>query len=213
MNEALIFDFDGTLADSSEGIFHTALYTVRKLGVEREYSEEELRRFVGPPLRQCFVVAFGLDESLLDEAIEIYRKEYDEHGRYMMHLYPGMKETLISLKERGIKLGVATFKSEALVKICLEYLGIADLFDSIHGSSLSEDMTKGDIIKLALADLKSDKSDTLMIGDTISDQKGAEEAGIKFVAVTYGFGFKPGSDISCYKTVSSAFELMELATH
>ena len=86
MPEAMIFDFDRTLADSSEGIFHTALYTVRKLGVAREYTEEDLRRFVGPPLRQCFVVAFGLEEALLDDALDIYRKEYDEHGRFMMHL-------------------------------------------------------------------------------------------------------------------------------
>ena len=210
MPEAMIFDFDGTLADSSEGIFHTAFFSFRKLGVTREYTEEDLRRFVGPPLRQCFVVAFGLDEALLDDALDIYRKEYDEHGRFMMHLYPHMKDVLVKLKSDGVKLAVATFKSENLVKSCLEYLGVIDLFDSIHGSSLSEDLTKGDIIKLALSDLGTDSAETLMIGDTLSDLRGAEDAGTGFAAVTYGFGFKPGESLENYRTISEAGDLLQL---
>ena len=203
MTEAVLFDFDGTLADSSAGIFHSALYTVRQLGVSREYSNEELRRFVGPPLRQCFVVAFGLDEALLDDAVEIYRREYDERGRFMMELYPGMRDTLVMMKKRGLKLAVASFKYEGLVRSCLEYLGILDLFDSVHGSSLTEEMTKGDIIKLALADLNISPENAVMVGDTLSDLAGAEGAGTGFIGVSYGFGFHPGEVIDDYYMASS----------
>ena len=106
MVKAVLFDFDGTLADSSPGIFHTALYTVRKLGIEREYTDEELRRFIGPPLRMCFSVAFGLEEALLDPAVAIYREEYRRKGMHMMSLYPGMEKLLAELKAKGIKICV-----------------------------------------------------------------------------------------------------------
>ena len=153
MAEAVLFDFDGTIADSSEGIFHTALYTVRQLGVTDEFTEADLRRFVGPPLRQCFVVAFGLDESLLDDALRIYRAEYDKRGRFMMKLYPGMRDVLETIKGMGLRLGTASFKTETLVRQCLEHLGILDLFDTVRGSDLRENRTKSDIINLALNDL------------------------------------------------------------
>ena len=116
MVKGVLFDFDGTLADSSDGIFHTALYSIRQLGIAREYGEEQLRRFVGPPLRDCFRVAFDLDPSLIDEAVRIYRGEYLRTGYRMMRLYPGVKELLMSLRSLSIMTGVATFKGEELVK-------------------------------------------------------------------------------------------------
>ena len=207
MVEAVLFDFDGTLADSSEGIFHTALYTVRQLGITKEYTSEDLRRFVGPPLRQCFVVAFGLDESLLDEALVIYRKEYADRGKYMMKLYPGIRELLGDLKASGIKLGVASFKYEELVKECLGYLGILEFFDSVHGSSLSEDRTKSGIINMVLNDLDVDRKNVLMVGDTEADLNGAESAGTGFAGVSYGFGFRPEEKREGYIFASSAEEL------
>lgn len=206
MIKAVLFDFDGTLADSSSGIFHTALHTVRKLGIDKEYSNEDLRRFVGPPLRKCFSVAFGLDESLLDDAVVIYREEYNRKGRFMMELYPGMNDVLLSLKNEGFYLAVASFKHEELVRSCLEYLGILDIFDSVHGSSLTADLTKGDIMKLVLSDLQINGKEAVMVGDTPSDAKGAEDAGTHFIGVSYGFGFKPGDE--GYHMVSSTKELV-----
>ena len=204
MVEAVLFDFDGTLADSSEGIFHTALYTVRQLGMTGEYTPEDLRRFVGPPLRQCFVVTFGMEEALLDRALEIYRAEYYERGRRMMHLYPGMRPALEALKGMGLRLGVASFKGEDLVRDCVRYLGIDDLFDSVHGSSLTEDRTKGDIISLVIGELGAAPENVVMIGDTEADFRGAMEAGTSFIGVSYGFGFRPGDVLKGYEMASSA---------
>ena len=180
MIKAVLFDFDGTIADSSEGIFYTALYTVRKLGIDKEYSEEELRRFVGPPLRRCFIEAFNLDESLLDDAVKIYRKEYFRAGMLMMHLYPGIEKLLIDLRKRGIKTGVASFKMDGLVRKCLGNLGVLQ-----YGQ-----LTKGDIINLAISDLGEERSSILMVGDTENDRKGAEDAAVPFLGVSYGFGFR-----------------------
>lgn len=212
MVKALLFDFDGTLADSSEGIFHTALYTVRKLGIIREYTASDLRKFVGPPLRECFVVAFGLDESLLDDAVEIYRKEYNDKGCFMMHLYPGVKELLISLKGMGMKIGAASYKYEELVESCLERLGVLSLFDSVHGSLLSRDITKGDIINKVIDDLGVKPDETVMVGDTPADLRGANEAGTGFIGVSYGFGFMPGENLGGYDLASSPEGILSSVT-
>ena len=210
MVKAVLFDFDGTLADSSEGIFHTALYTARRLGVEREYSDEELRRFVGPPLRRCFVIAFGFDESLLDDAVDIYREEYAARGMHMMHLYPGMKELVEELGRLGIRTGVASFKADPLLRGCLEGLGVLDLFSTVHGSDLSGNMTKGDIIELAIRDLGVERSEVLMIGDTENDRIGAESAGVGFLGVTYGFGYRTAAELDGYMSASSAEGILPL---
>ena len=211
MIKAVLFDFDGTIADSSEGIFHTALYTVRKLGITKEYTEEELRRFVGPPLRRCFVEAFGLDESLLDEAVKIYRKEYNRTGMLMMHLYPGLEKLLIELRKRGIRIGAATFKSEELARRCLGNMRIIGYFDSIRGSNPSEDLTKGDIINKAIEDLDESRDTILMVGDTENDRKGAADAAVQFLGVTYGFGFREGEhyDFPVVASVPAILEYIE----
>ena len=192
MAKAVLFDFDGTLADSSPGIYHTALYTVRKLGIDREYTDEDLRKFIGPPLRMCFSVAFGLDERLLDTAVRIYREEYRRRGMHMMQLYPGIEELLRRLKGEGYKLAVATFKGEELVRKCLGNLGILPLFDAVSGSNEVETRTKSDIICLALDHMGVDGSEAVMVGDTPTDMAGAEGAGTGFIGVGYGFGFRKG---------------------
>ena len=196
MVKGVLFDFDGTLADSSEGIFHTALYSIRQLGITQEYDEEQLRRFVGPPLRDCFRVAFGLDPALIDDAVRIYRDEYQRKGYKMMRLYPGMRNLLIRLRGMGIMTGMATFKGEDLVKSCLDSLGILHLFDSVHGSDERESRTKGDIIRMVLSDMSLAADEALMVGDTVNDQKGADDAGVPFLAVTYGFGFRRGEEMN-----------------
>ena len=189
MIKGVFFDFDGTIADSSEGIFHTALYTIRALGISKEYSESDLRKFVGPPLRDCFRVAFGLDPSLIDDAVSIYREEYLRTGYRMMRLYPGIKELLGKLHADGIMTGVATFKGEELVKLCLENLGVLHLFDTVHGSNERENRTKGDIIRMCVSDSGIADDEALMVGDTANDLKGARDASVPFLGVRYGFGF------------------------
>ena len=209
MIKAVLFDFDGTLVDSSEGIFHTALYTVRALGITKEYGESDLSKFVGPPLRDCFRIAFDLDPSLLDDALRIYRTEYLEKGYRMMHLYPGIEELLHILKREGFLTGVATFKGESLVKLCLDNLGILSLFDSVHGSDEKEDRTKGDIIKLCISDFAIQGDETLMVGDTFNDRKGAEEARVQFLGVRYGFGFSDKAELGPYPYADHVYDILD----
>ena len=207
MIKAVLFDFDGTVADSSEGIFHTALFTVDKLGIKKTYTDEELRRFVGPPLRRCFVEAFNLDESFLDDAVRIYRKEYSQTGMLMMHLYPGLEKLLIELKKLGIKTGIATFKTESLVRKCLANLGILHYFSTVHGSDEKGTLSKGDIINMTISELGEQSEDILMVGDTENDRKGAADAGVMFLGVTYGFGFDENTE--GFDTVSAVPDILD----
>ncbi|MFA5514510.1 MAG: HAD-IA family hydrolase [Sphaerochaetaceae bacterium] len=185
----LLFDLDGTLLDTSVGIFETANYTMNSLGFY-DISNEDLRRFVGPPLRECFKIAFDLDDSLIPLAVETYRRHYDENGGvYKANHYEGMVELLKTLKVKGFLLAVATLKSETLAIDLLKHFELDTYFEVIAGSDLHGSYTKADIIKTVMKKLNINSDDTvILIGDTPHDLEGSREADVDFVAVTWGFG-------------------------
>lgn len=196
MYSTFLFDLDGTLMNTSPGIFYTANYTMNELGFP-SVPDQQLRKFVGPPLKECFKVACGLEDSLIDEACVIYRKRYDEKGRFMANVYDGIIDVLRIMKADGMKIAVATLKYERLATEVLEYFGLAPYFDVVVGADTGGQRTKAQIIDLSLERLVvADKSCALMIGDTLHDLKGAQEAGVDMLAVDYGFGFPRGVDLS-----------------
>ena len=105
----VIFDFDGTLADSSEGIFYTSTTVMKELGFPGPWETQALRRFIGPPLPDSFRAAFALDESKIDWAVDRYREIYKEVGPKGCHLYDGIEELVCYLKGKGIKVGKKLF--------------------------------------------------------------------------------------------------------
>lgn len=193
MHTTLLFDLDGTLLDTSPGIFSTANYTLRTLGLP-EQSNAQLRRFVGPPLAACFRVACGLEESLIPKACDIYREEYTRAGAmFDASVYAGIAELLDALASRNITLAVATLKLESLAHNILEQFGLAHYFAVISGADLQGNLTKADIIEQALTRLNHHgRKDVLMVGDTPHDLDGALVAGVDFVGVDWGFGFSRG---------------------
>lgn len=190
MVKAVLFDFDGTIADSSEGIMSCALRTVESIGYDTSsYTKEYLKRFIGPPLRDCFRITFNVPEEKIEECVASYRTFYNEKGMFMMHAYPGMKELLYALRAMGVKTAVATNKMEELAVRCIHYLGMDDCFDIIKGPEVDGSVTKAEVIEAALAALGVGKNEALMVGDTANDETGAEKAGIAFSPVRWGFGF------------------------
>ena len=190
MKKAVFFDFDGTIADSSEGIMECALETVEPLGYDKsKYSKDYLRRFIGPPLSDCFRITFAVEEDKIQECVERYRVLYNAKGMYMMHVYSDIPVLLETLRSMGIKTAVATNKMKELAERCCKNLGIYDLFDYISGPPRDGGVTKAQVITLALDALGLEKEDALMVGDTVNDEKGAEGAGVDFIPVTWGFGF------------------------
>ncbi|MCR5732551.1 MAG: HAD-IA family hydrolase [Sphaerochaetaceae bacterium] len=213
MIKAVLFDLDGTLFDSSPGIFHTANYTMKALGFEPCDDYKQMKKFVGPPLRECFRITYGTEEQYLDKCVEVYREEYAKTGVHMLYLYEGMKELLEKLKNRKYLTAVCTNKTEHLAKQIIVEQGLESLFDVVLGTDLKGTITKTDCIKNAVEELGITPDQALMVGDTKNDQDGAKEAGVHFCGVTYGFGFESFSEIDGFAAFSPADILDIVAEH
>ena len=185
----LVFDFDGTLADTTEGLKATHRHTNVAMG-RPEPSDEVLSGVIGGPLFNTYHNIFGYSEEDAKKAIQIYRNWYAENAINIADLYPDMEETLAELKRRGYLLGVATMKAESFVIRMLENLNIKKYFDVIHGVDMNDTHTKASLVTLCMTETESKKEETVLIGDTHHDANGALGAGVDFVAATYGFEFK-----------------------
>lgn len=185
----LLFDLDGTLTDSGEGIIHCGQETLAHFGLEVP-SYDDLRPMVGPPLRDS-LRRFGVSEENMEEAVEVYRQAYVDHGQYENFPYPGVEDLLKKLHNDGYQLYVATSKPEVMAEHILKHFGLDQYFDVICGSTLdSNRITKADVIRHLLKQLPKDEK-ILMIGDTIYDIEGANELGLPSIGVAWGYGDLP----------------------
>lgn len=186
--DAILFDFDGTFADTGIGIFNSIRFAVAAMGLP-PMSEKQLRTFIGPPIRDSFKRELGLSQEQCDFAVERYRDTYGKHGLYQLEVYAGIKELVDELKKSGIKVAIASSKPERFLKKIVAFLGISDKIDYISAiSSDSEQEEKCELINRAVATLGVDKSRVLMVGDRHFDINGANAAGVKSIGVTYGYG-------------------------
>ena len=190
MYKAILFDLDGTLTDSGEGITKSVQYALEKIG-KPEADLQKLRIFVGPPLLEQFEEFAGIDEETAKQAVEFYRERYAPIGIYENELYPGIEEMLSGLKARGYRLGIASSKPENFVKIVAEYFHIDSYFEEIVGSEITGGRTnKTEVIEEALRrmGLSNHKDQVLMVGDKEHDVFGARRAGLECIAVSFGYG-------------------------
>ena len=184
----LLFDLDGTLADTSEGIFNGLKYMMTKLGL-KELGEDVLYSFLGPPLSESLYKAYGLTGKESDEAISAYREYYSGEGLTIYRQYPGLCDTIARLSQAGITLFVATSKPTPFAETITEDMKISSCFKDIVGSNLDNTrINKTDVIRYILDAYALEKDECLMIGDRYSDIFGARECGIDSLGVTYGFG-------------------------
>lgn len=186
MTKAIFFDLDGTLTDSGPGIMNCAQPALAHFGISVA-DRNQLRVFVGPPLRQSFA-QFGVAPEDIDEAIRIFRARYVPIGKFENAPYPGIEDLLARLKAAGYSLFVATSKPEVTAIEVLEHFHLAQYFDRICGASLDEGReTKEDVITYLLAQI-GDPGQTVMVGDTDYDVIGAKAHGIPTIGVTWGYG-------------------------
>ena len=183
---ALLFDLDGTLTDSGEGVINCVQLALRHFGIPCE-DRQALRFFVGPPLRVSFP-QFGVPEDRVEEAVAIYRSRYIPVGIYENYAYPGIRELLEKLRDRGYPMYVATSKPESMAEAVLRRFDLYDYFVRVCGANLEGTRdSKEDVIRYLLDNLPEDQV-PLMIGDTIYDVEGAAACGIPTVAVGWGYG-------------------------
>lgn len=182
----ILFDLDGTLTDSGEGIINCAKFALAHFGLPIP-SDAEMRAFVGPPLSDSFR-KFGVPVEKIDEAIATYRSRYIPIGKFENHPYPGIDAMLRSLQGKGERLFVATSKPEQTAREVLEYFSLAQYFECICGASFDHSRsTKEDVIAYLLAQYPGDGK-VIMVGDTEFDVIGAAAHGIPTIGVSWGYG-------------------------
>ena len=207
--KAIFFDLDGTLTDSGEGIMNCAALALEHFGLPLP-DREQMRVFVGPPLDQTFI-QFGVPADRTDEAIAVFRSRYRTVGKFENFPYPGIRETLQTLKEQGHRLFVATSKPEVLANEVLNHFDLARYFEQIAGATLDGSRShKADVITYLLG-LTGDVGQTLMVGDTAFDVIGAAAHGIPTIGVSWGYGTVEDMEEAGAKAIAHSMgELAEL---
>lgn len=186
MKDYILFDFDGTVFDTAEGITKCVQYALGKMGIKAEL--DELMCFAGPPLAEMFALKYGMSAQDANKATELYRERYLPVGWAECRPFAGMHETLLKLKAAGKTLAVATSKPEHLaLKILGEY-GMLEDFDLICGATLDGSRSKKwEVIEYALGKLGISADKAIMVGDRKYDVIGAKKCGLDCVGVRFGY--------------------------
>jgi len=185
----VLFDLDGTLTDSSPGIFNCVRHALSLLG--RDIPDETvLKKFLGPPLRYSFTEFCGLDEDTAVQAVKLYRQRYGTVMTTENALYDGVESMLKQLHNGGMTIGVATSKPEKYAVKILEGFGIKRFFKTVCGATPEDNKTeKAYLIEKALEQCGvTDLSTAVMVGDRFYDIEGARSVGIESIGVLFGYG-------------------------
>ncbi len=184
----VIFDFDGTLADTTDSILFTYRRTIEEMGLP-ERSDDECRATIGLPLREGFRFLYpDFSDSALDECVVTYRRIFNENkDSFITRLYPGVLETLNELKRRGVAMSVASSRSRvSLVELC-ESAGISGFFGLIlGGDDVAHAKPNPEPVLLTLKTLGCEARNAVVVGDMPVDIAMGDGAGSRTVGVTYG---------------------------
>ncbi len=184
-----LFDLDGTLTDSKEGIAKGFKYALQHFDIIIE-NLDDLNKCVGPPLGASFKNFFALDDTQAEHAIAKYREYYTDKGMLENTVYEGIADVLEMLQQQGKTLFVATSKPTVYAKQIVEHFGLSKYFTEVVGSELDGTRSKKvDIINYILEKHNiTDLSEVVMIGDREYDIIGANEVGVTSIGVLYGYG-------------------------
>ena len=187
----LIFDFDGTLADTTEGIVRCKQATLREMGLPAS-TPERIRGVIGLPLRECFALGTDTPEERLDEACETYRRLFAEVATPRITLFPGVAETLAQLRSHGLRLSIATSRTGASLRELTARLDIAEHFcEMVATEDVVHPKPAPDLALLLLDRLQARAEETVVIGDTVFDLQMGLDAGCRTCGVTFGNQDRP----------------------
>ena len=185
--DILLFDLDGTLTDSQEGIINCMKHALTAMGRE---IPDDINRFLDPPLYDSFAEFCGMNEEEVLEAVRIFRERYSTVGLFENRVYEGINEMLERLKNGGKQLYVATSKPDTFAKRILEKFGLSRYCPIIGGADIGGTRNeKWEVIDYVLENAGiTDKSRVLMIGDRRQDVIGAHKTGLKCLGILWGYG-------------------------
>lgn len=212
--QTILWDLDGTIVDSGAGIFESFRKTFDELGVAQP-TDEVLRTYVGPPLRETFTQLIGFDEVTAARALDIYRRVYHQGAALKATVYPGVIDEIAFSRSTGRINSLATSKALPGSVLVGEHFGFIQLFDFLGTADAeSKRYTKTDVLTYALEGLEKMGADTdriILIGDRIHDVEGARHHGIEVALVTWGYGNAEEWAQADY-TIESPRQLRELIT-
>ena len=199
---AVLFDWDGTVADTRPGIFNSVRYAIGQYGIA-DKPDDELRYFIGPPLYDGFEHVFGVSPELANELTDTYRVYYRDKGIFECNVYDGVGDLLRELHDAGVKTAVVSSKPKEFLDRLVEHFGLAEHLDAVVGPAIdNHNSNKTVLVNQALKELMLLPSTVAMIGDRHFDMEGAKAAGVNAVGVLYGYGTEEelcaaGADAVC----------------
>lgn len=184
----ILFDLDGTLTDPEAGITGSIAYALQQMQATVP-PQAELRRFIGPPLRDTFMRILGNDTASL-AALEHYRQRYDVDGAmFDAAPFTDIPAVLTRLKAEGKRLFVATAKPHVMARKILDHFKLAPFFEAIHGPELDGTRNdKGELIAYIRAQHGITPEESVMIGDRLHDIRAARHNAMASIGVLWGFG-------------------------
>ena len=195
MKKYLLFDLDGTLTKSGDGIINAALYALESVGIH-ETDMVKMQTFIGPPLEESFGTHYGYSAQECKALIAKYKEYYDDKGVYESAPYEGIPEMLREIRNAGYTMCIASSKPQDLVDLVTDHFQLAEFFTYRVGASMDRTITqKPDIIRLVIRKLSELTGETeeeiraqsIMIGDRKYDVKGAHAVGIPCIGVRFGY--------------------------
>ena len=198
MKKLILFDFDGTVIDNSEGIYNCIKYALDKKGM-KPLSDKQLRSFIGPSLFDSFMWNCTDDKDTAEELVALYRERYKPVGSTEVRVYDGMRELLESLKGDGYITAVCSSKPYEFVRKIAGEQELEHLFDGFFCPSFQSHLSDKSSLALdAIRHFGVEKDETVLIGDTRFDVAAARDAGIECIGVLYGFSEEGELDFADY---------------
>ncbi len=179
----VLFDLDGTLTRSEEGIWNCVRYAAEKLGLETP-DAATLWKFIGPPLQYSFREYMGLSEEMADRAVAAYRERYGTVGMFENRVFPGVRRMLRTLRREGFRLGIVTGKPAYATLEILKYFDLNKFFDTVTCATDGH----ADKDALILQALPEKHGEVWMVGDRCFDIEGGRKTGVHTIGVTFGYG-------------------------
>ena len=210
MKKLVLFDFDGTVIDNSEGIYNCIRYALEEKGMP-QLDAETMRKFIGPSLFDSFMCHCTDDKDTAEELVSLYRKRYRPVGTTEVRVYDGIRELLESLKNKGLICVVCSSKPDEFVRKIADEQGLASLFDGFFCPGFgSHQSDKSGLALEAISTFGVSRDESVFVGDTRFDIAAARAVGIECIGVLYGFSEDKEMDEADYKAenVSDIFSLV-----
>lgn len=205
--KTVLWDVDGTLLNTQEGLTAAYRYTIEQCQLPFK-TDKQISSFIGPTSQTVFMTHFDLNKEAAQYVAEIFRERYKSHDLFKAFLYNGIKDILEHLQKEGIQQAIATYKRQDYATEICEHFGLDDYCSPIVGADSENKLTKADLINKCLETLEiSDPTSVVMIGDTEGDKQASQIAGVHFLGVNYGYGFRNVPDYA--DSVKEIFRKLE----